>query len=150
MELTNTVIYFAIAAVCFIIFIFAFKKPLENMLFRADKVQIKFLGIFIEAPKQEFTRMFENMYTKLLKPEHIDFYRDIGKPADPPTVIEKFASFERTEAYEKSDQGKQALGTLRALRGLGFIEPQKGGPWQADSHIVITDFGREMLKHMKQ
>ena len=103
----------------------------------------------IEAPGQEFADTFGQMWKKLLKDEDVDFYRRLNVET-PPMVKDKFPDFDRkSEEWIKSERGKQVLGRLRALRGLGFIEPKDRGTWKPDTHIVVTEFGKKMRMYMK-
>ena len=150
MELTDTAIRTIGAVVCFIVFVAYFKRNIAAMLARATKIEFKLFGILIEAPAQEFLLMFERMYSKLLQESHVEFYRKVVRKKESPEVIEMIPDFNRqSEDWLESDRGKEVLGMLRALRGLGFIEPKEGGKWQSDKHIVITEFGSEMYRYMK-
>ena len=55
-----------------------------------------------------------------------------------------------SEAWVNSKEGKEAIGMLRALRGLGFIEPEDGGKWLSNSNIIITEFGKEFKDYLKR
>lgn len=150
MELSNAAIYTLGSITCFIVFVIVFKRRINALLSRATKMELKLTGIAIEAPIQEFQRMYETMYSKLLKKSHIELYCNVMETKGTPTVIEMIPDFDRqSEEWVKSEHGKEKLGMLRALRGLGFVEPKEGGKWKPEKHIVVTEFGREMYSHMK-
>ena len=145
MHLSDSVIITLIATVFFIFVLVLFK----NKIRQASRVRIGLREIIIEAPGQEFANLYERMYSKLLKESHIKFYKDLMKKNSLPTVIEMIPGFNRElKEWYSSDKGKHAIGMLRALRGLGFIEPEGGGEWQKETKIRITEFGKEMKKFM--
>jgi len=146
MELTENVIIAILAFVFFISIALIFRKTIQS----AKKVKISLTGIEFEASGDEFALLFEKTYSYLLKKSHIEFFCKLFKYKNMPTVIEVLPGFNRdSEEWVNSDEGKQAIGMLRALRGLGLIEPAGGGKWKSDTQIVITEFGKEFKSHIK-
>ena len=146
MQLSDEVIISILAFLFLIVIALLFRKTIN----RAKKVKISLTGIEFEASGDEFARLFEKTYSYLLKREHIEFFIRLFEYENPPEVHKVIPGFSRdSEEWVKSDVGKKAIGMLRALRGLGFIEPKGGGEWRSDSHILLTGFGKEFKKHLK-
>jgi len=79
------------------------------------------------------------------------FFFELFNYKTPPTVVEAIPGFDReSEEWVKSKKGKEDIGMLRALRGLGFIEPKQGGKWSSNSNILITELGHEFKKYLKR
>lgn len=73
------------------------------------------------------------------------------KYSEAPHVGDTIPNFDRAKKeWAESNEGKEMLGMLRALKGIGFIEPLNGGQWQKDSKIVITEIGKEFKKYLKE
>ncbi|MDH3649091.1 MAG: hypothetical protein OEQ53_05370 [Saprospiraceae bacterium] len=146
MQLSDSVIISVLTFLFFIIIALIFKNTIK----KAKKVKISLTGIEFEASGDEFARLFEKTYSYLLKREHIEFFRELFEYESPPIVNKVIPGFNRdSEEWNKSKEGKKAIGMLRALRGLGFIEPKGGGRWKSGSTIVLTEFGKEFNKHLK-
>ena len=146
MPLSDNVIIAVLTFLFFLITALLFRKKIN----RAQKVKISLTGIEFEASGDEFAQLFEKTYSHLLKRTHLEFFSGLFAYDNPPTVIKVIPGFDReSKEWGKSEEGKKAIGMLRALRGLGFIEPKNGGEWKSDSNIVLTEFGKEFKKHLK-
>jgi hypothetical protein len=91
-----------------------------------------------------FTALFAAFlaaYHDLLNPFQRGVYNQILTSEKPPIVSNIIPDFDR--------ENKDHIGCLRALRGIGLIAPGDGGPWRADSRIVLTDFGRLLNTYLK-
>ncbi|MCI5211345.1 MAG: hypothetical protein D3910_21750 [Candidatus Electrothrix sp. ATG2] len=85
-----------------------------------------------------------------LKPNHIIFFCNLFKYKGEPIVIDAIPSFNcESNEWCQSKEGKEVIGMLRALRGLGLIQPREGGKWENKKHIEITKFGTEFKGYIK-
>ena len=145
MESYENVIIAILTFIFFIVMALIFKKPITN----AKRVKISLTGIEFEASGDEFAQLFEKTYSNVLKKEHIEFFCNLFSFQHTPIVKEVLPDFDRaSDDWKKSDKGKQTIGMLRALRGLGLIKPNGGGKWKSDTQIVITEFGKEFKNHI--
>lgn len=118
---------------------------------KAKKVKISLKGIEFEASGDEFAKLFEKNYSYLLKRTHINFFFELFNGKKFPMVVEVIPGFDReSEEWVNSKEGREAIGMLRALRGLGFIKPKGGGKWLSNSNILITEFGKEFENYLKR
>ncbi len=139
-----------IIAILTFLFLIIMALIFRNKINSAKKVKISLTGIEFEASVDEFAQLFEKTYSHLLKRAHLEFFSELFDYDNPPTVIRVIPGFDReSKEWGKSEKGKKSIGMLRALRGLGFIEPKDGGKWKSDSVIVLTEFGKEFKKHLK-
>jgi len=76
-------------------------------------------------------------------------FREVSKMDRQPTVKELLPEFNREKEWMASELGKKQMGSLRAVRGLGLIEPIGGGKWQPDSKIEVTKFGKALKNYLK-
>jgi hypothetical protein len=147
MQVSDGVIIAIAPLVFFIVVIVLLRQQIK----KARKISISVKGLLIEGPGQDFANLYEKMYTKLLKEDHIKFYRTLLDFGRPPTVKEIIPDFNRESSdWRESARGREVIGMLRALRGLGFIEPKEGGEWKSDTHVMITEFGKEMHNYIKR
>jgi len=138
-----------------------YKGMFEKILLKAQEITVKLppLGEIHfssdEASKQlsEMFSGFYSVYNQRLKDHEKQFFRDLlnrdlnGEPQ--PTVKEMIPEFDReNDAWLNSDAGKQALGMLRAIRGLSLISPVGTRDWQALSKIEITEYGKALTTHL--
>lgn len=86
-----------------------------------------------------FTEFYIN-YNTLVKTEQKKIFTDIVALERVVRVKELIPSFDRDNINHK--------GTLRALRGLGLIEPAGGGSWDPESIVLVTKFGRIFTKYL--
>lgn len=129
------------AALCTVLFLL--KTPLSSILSK-NKVKVLIPGLSeieitpadaggkISAILKEFMERYElllNYYQK-------DLYRRIISQKSPMSVKELIPNFDR--------KNPEHIGALRALRGIGLIVPEKEGPWDDNSKVVVTKFGQEI------
>lgn len=142
----------------------AYKSIIADSVKKYTKITIKLPGSWGEikldskqAGKQltELFNEFYETYNDLLNTTQIELFEALleknHKKEPPPSVEEMIPDFNRTDlTWEKTKEGKEKLGRLRALRGFGLIEPAKTRQWQADSKIKITPFGKALTVYMKK
>ena len=146
MPYSDNVIITALTFIFLIIIALIFRGPIS----KAKKFKISVTGLAFEASGDEFAQLFEKTYSSVLKKSHMKFFREIGRTSSPPIISEVLPGFDRdSKEWLESDQGTKTIGMLRALRGLGLIEPQGGGRWELDSKIIITELGKEFKSHIK-
>jgi len=129
-------------------FIVMFRTPI-NKLIRERKIKIKLpdgteIMISDEEAEKTLSQLFNEfyvIYNKLLKPYMKLYFRCILK-ANRELYVK-----ELIEGYDENK--KEHIGTLRALRGLGLIEPKGGGSWSPDSIIEVTSFGKVFVDYLK-
>jgi hypothetical protein len=125
-----------------------FRKPISAIL-KERKIRITLPGrasLEISAADAEKTLSavfteFYVVYSKLLHPSHKEYFQAILNGETKLRVRELIEGFDR--------KNEEHIGALRALRGLGLIEPKSGGPWKADSIIEVTKFGRVFVDYLK-
>ncbi|MEJ2307857.1 MAG: hypothetical protein P8Z78_00910 [Gammaproteobacteria bacterium] len=93
-----------------------------------------------QALSQVFTE-FYLVFNKLLHPNQKEYFRIILNSETKLRVNELIVGFDRNN--------KEHIGALRALRGLGLIEPKGGGSWEGDSVIEVTKFGSVFVSYLK-
>ncbi|MBW2149762.1 MAG: hypothetical protein JRI22_22445 [Deltaproteobacteria bacterium] len=102
------------------------------------------LSITTDAAERTLTRLFTEFYftyKNIIKPWQKELFEKILKSETKLRVRELMPNFNRND--------DKHIGALRALRGLGLIEPQYGGSWEAESVIEITSFGKIFVDHLK-
>ena len=71
---------------------------------------------------------------------HKKYFQEILNSETKLHVEELISNFDR--------DNKDHIGALRALRGLGLIEPQGGGGWSNKSIIEVTAFGKVFVEYL--
>lgn len=129
-------------------FIIIFRKPISAIL-KEKKIRITLPGqasvqITAEDAEQTLSQVFTEfylVYSKLLHPRHKEYFHTILNAETRLHVSELIEGFDR--------KNEEHIGALRALRGLGLIEPKSGGSWKPDSIIEVTKFGRVFVDYLK-
>ena len=88
----------------------------------------------------ELIHELNNIYNRLLKKSHKEFFLELLKSDKEKKVIEVIPNFDH--------DNKEHIGKLRALRGLGMINPVGGGKWEADKYITKNGFGEKFSKFL--
>ena len=135
--------------------VFVFRGPIGEILKQVSKILQKrkiritlpgqaSIEVSTEDAEQALSQVFTEFYlvfNKLLHPTHKEFFRTILNSEAKLRVNELIAEFDRNN--------KEHIGVLRALRGLGLIEPKGGGPWKEESIIEVTKFGKVFVNYLK-
>ncbi len=128
-------------------FIYIFRESIEKLL-KERKIKLNLpneVGVEISSKEAEkalsqlFTE-FYIIYHKSLRPDHRAYFHKILNTDTKLHVSELIEGFDR--------DNKDHIGALRALRGIGLIEPQGGGSWAADSVINVTSFGKVFVDYL--
>lgn len=123
------------------------KKPISNVL-KERKIRLTLpndisLSISSDVAEKTLTQLFTEFYltyNRLLKPWHKYLFDKILAAKKELKVGELIQGFDH--------ENKDHIGALRALRGLGLIEPRNGGSWSEKSVIEITSFGQIFVKYL--
>jgi len=134
----------AIALACVVLF----RKPINTIL-RERKIQLTLpndisASITTETAKNTLTKLFTEfyvIYNSLLRPADKEYFEKILNSETKLHVRELIEDFDR--------ENKEHIGVLRALRGLGLIQPKDGGSWKSESVIEVTSFGKIFVEHLK-
>jgi hypothetical protein len=86
-------------------------------------------------------RDMDDVFRHMLKDEQIRFFLSLANTDKQKRVFDVFPNFTRED--------KVSMGTLRALRGLGLIEPVNGGKWEGEKLIYVTPFGERKTSSLK-
>ncbi len=124
------------------------RKPISDVL-RKRKLRLTLpndvsFSIATDVAEKTLTNLFTEFYftyNRLLKPSHKKLFETILLSETKLYVDELIPGFDRNN--------KEHIGALRALRGLGLIEPKHGGSWQNKSVIEITSFGKIFVEHLR-
>lgn len=125
------------------ILVFMLKQPLSSLLTK-NKVKVTLPGLSeIEITPADaggkisaILTEFKDRYESLLNDYQKDLYRRIESSEAPVSVKDLIPDFHRSNPDH--------IGALRALRGIGLVVPDKKGPWNEASAVVVTKFGREI------
>jgi hypothetical protein len=89
---------------------------------------------------QLFTEFYV-AYRRLLRPWHKELFDRILASKTELQVNVLIPGFDT--------DNDEHIGALRALRGLGLIEPRYGGSWTPESLVEVTTFGKIYVKYLK-
>ena len=123
-------------------------KPISSIL-RERKITLSLPNnikatITTEDAEKTLTRLFTEfyfMYNRLMRPWHKELFESILASETKLRVNELISGFDRNN--------EEHIGALRALRGLGLIEPKYGGSWDGKSIIEVTSFGQVFVDYLR-
>ena len=126
---------------------FFLKRPISNVL-KERKLRLTLpndisFSISSDVAEKTLTQLFIEFYltyNRLLKPWHKALFNKILAAKKELKVGELIEGFDHSN--------KDHIGALRALRGLGLIEPRNGGSWSTQSVIEISSFGQIFVKYL--
>ncbi|HFQ81009.1 MAG TPA: hypothetical protein ENK33_06510 [Desulfobacterales bacterium] len=124
------------------------RKPISTIL-RERKLTLSLPNnitatITTEDAGKTLTRLFTEFYfayNRLMRPWHKELFDKILNSETKLYVNELIPGFDRNN--------EEHIGALRALRGLGLIEPKYGGSWDSKSIIEVTSFGQVFVKYLR-
>jgi len=124
------------------------RKPISTIL-RERKLTLSLPNnitatITTEVAGKTLTRLFTEFYftyNRLMRPWHKELFEKILVSETKLHVSELIPGFDRKD--------EEHIGALRALRGLGLIEPKYGGSWNGKSIIEVTSFGQVFVEYLQ-
>lgn len=138
-----------------------YKSIIENFVTTAKTIKLNIAGlgtinITAKEASDELSELYSEFYltyNRLLKDHERALFTEVKNKIDQgevPAVKDFFPDFNRQDSdWRKTKEGSRALGTLRALRGIGLIAPSGHQCWEADSKISVTRLGKVVTDRFK-
>lgn len=124
-----------------------FRDIIAGAVGRSKELILKIAGAEIKLTGAEAADALSDLFAELdtvldshLTAEERAFFLRVLSLPRVPTVSELLPDFQRNTPEHKM---------LRALRGVYFIRPSEGGPWQANKHVQVTTLGRIVAQHKR-
>lgn len=129
------------------ILLWRFKYLIDNVVHRSNEVSVKAFGTEFKLTRTEATETLSAIFNeiesafkkRLTADEKMLFLKILDFPK-PPSVEDVLPDFKREE---------QQLKMLRALRGVGFINPVEGKEWTSEKHIEVTNLGKIIARYKR-